>query len=159
MANSDNIRVEADNLHARAVPGDVAEALLASELTCTVSAFVPGGPLGYQRLSRPKRLYRRDADLAASRLKDLDADVLIVAGPEWPLELDGFPPRGPGPARQALLVDAADDCDGIARAAVRRRLHAYAARGRPSVGIPAWARQDGDETASRCGRGRTGGGA
>jgi hypothetical protein len=84
--------------------------------------------------------------------------VLVVAGPEGPLALDGFPPRSSGLARQVVLVDVADDADGIAKAAVRRRLHAYAARGWPSAGTPAWAREDGDETASRCGRGRTGGG-
>jgi hypothetical protein len=83
--------------------------------------------------------------LAAARLATLDADVLVRAGPECPLELPGFPPRSVGPRRVVLLVDVADDGDGLARAAVGRRLRDYAARGWAPVGVPAWAAHDGGE--------------
>jgi hypothetical protein len=83
--------------------------------------------------------------LAAARLATLDADVLVRAGPECPLgqpELPGFPPRSVGP-RRVVLVDVADDCDGLARAAVGRRLRDYAARGWASAGAPSSAVHDG----------------
>jgi hypothetical protein len=87
---------------------------------------------------------------AATHLETVHTDVLICAGPEWPLTLKGFPPRSAGPARRVLLVDVADDSDATARAAVRRRLRAYAARGWPSVGAPSWAvRDDGRAPAER----------
>jgi hypothetical protein len=80
--------------------------------------------------------------LAAARLATLDVDVLVRAGPECPLELAGFPPHSAGP-RRVLLVAVADDGDGLARAAVGRRLRDYAGRGWASVGVPAWAARDG----------------
>jgi hypothetical protein len=80
--------------------------------------------------------------LAAARLAAVDTDVLLRAGPECPLALAGFPPRSAGP-RRALLADVADDCDGLARAAVGRRLRDYAARGWASAGAPPWAARDG----------------
>jgi hypothetical protein len=82
--------------------------------------------------------------LAAARLEVVDTDVLVRAGPESPLELPGFPPRSMGPRRRVLLVDVADDGDGMARAAVGRRLRDYAGRGWASVGAPAWAAHDGE---------------
>jgi hypothetical protein len=90
--------------------------------------------------------------LAAARLEVVDTDVLVRAGPECPLELAGFPPRSAGP-RRVLLVDVADDCDGLARAAVGRRLRDYAARGWAPVGVPAWAAHDGGEVDLRRARG------
>jgi hypothetical protein len=90
--------------------------------------------------------------LAAARLVTLDTDVLVRAGPECPLELAGFPPRSAGP-RRVLLVDVADDGDGLARAAVGRRLRDYAARGWASTGAPSWAAHDGGESGSRRARG------
>jgi hypothetical protein len=90
--------------------------------------------------------------LAAARLEVVDTDVLVRAGPECPLGLAGFPPRSMGP-RRVLLVDVADDCDGLARAAVCRRLRDYAARGWAPVGVPAWAAHDGGEVDSRRARG------
>jgi hypothetical protein len=84
--------------------------------------------------------------LAAARLATLDADVLVRAGPECPLgplELPGFPPRSVG-RRLVLLVDVADDGDGLARAAVCRRLRDYAARSWAPVGVPAWAAHGGE---------------
>ena len=93
--------------------------------------------------------------LAAARLEVVDTDVLVRAGPECPLgqlELAGFPPRSVGP-RRVLLVDVADDCDGLARAVVGRRLRDYAARGWASVGVPAWAAHDGGEVDLRRARG------
>src|SRR5262249_3206692 len=93
--------------------------------------------------------------LAAARLATLDADVLVRAGPECPLgqpELPGFPPRSVGP-RLVVLVDVADDGDGLARAAVCRRLRDYAARGWAPVGVPAWAAHDGGEVDLRRARG------
>jgi hypothetical protein len=91
--------------------------------------------------------------LAAARLTTLDADVLVRAGPECPLELPGFPPRSMGPRRVVVLVDVADDCDGLARAAVGRRLRDYAARGWASTGAPSWAAHDGGESGPRRARG------
>jgi hypothetical protein len=93
--------------------------------------------------------------LAAARLEVVDTDVLLRAGPECPLgplELPGFPPRSMGP-RRALLVDVADDGDGLARAAVGRRLRDYAGRGWASAGAPSWAAHDGGESGSRRARG------
>jgi hypothetical protein len=90
--------------------------------------------------------------LAAARLEVVDTDVLVRAGPECPLGLAGFPPRSMGP-RRVLLVDVADDCDGLARAAVCRRLRDYAARGWAPVGVPAWAAHDGGEVDLRRARG------
>jgi hypothetical protein len=82
--------------------------------------------------------------LAAARLEVVDTDLVLRAGPEPPLELPGFPPRSMGPRRLVLLVDVADDGDGMARAAVARRLRDYAGRGWASVGAPAWAAHDGE---------------
>jgi hypothetical protein len=90
--------------------------------------------------------------LAAARLEVVDTDVLVRGGPECPLELPGFPPRSVGPRRLVLLVDVADDGDGMARAAVARRLRDYAGRGWAPVGVPAWAAHDG-EVVSRRARG------
>jgi hypothetical protein len=92
--------------------------------------------------------------LAAAGPGEVDADVLVRAGPECPLgplELPGFPPRSMGP-RRVLLVDLADDGDGLGRAAVGRRLRDYAGRCWASVGAPAWAAHDG-EVGSRRARG------
>jgi hypothetical protein len=91
--------------------------------------------------------------LAAARLEVVDTDLVLRAGPESPLELPGFPPRSVGPRRLVLLVDVADDGDGLARAAVGRRLRDYAGRGWASVGVPAWAAHDGGEVVSRRARG------
>jgi hypothetical protein len=91
--------------------------------------------------------------LAAARLEVVDTDLVLRAGPEPPLELPGFPPRSMGPRRLVLLVDVADDGDGMARAAVGRRLRDYAARGWASVGVPAWAAHDGGEVDLRRARG------
>ena len=91
--------------------------------------------------------------LAAARLEVVDTDLVLRAGPEPPLELPGFPPRSMGPWRLVLLVDVADDGDGLARAAVGRRLRDYAARGWASVGVPAWAAHDGGEVDLRRARG------
>jgi hypothetical protein len=94
--------------------------------------------------------------LAAARLATLDVDVLVHAGPECPLgqlELPGSPPRSLGPRRVVVLVDVADDGDGLARAAVGRRLRDYAARGWATVGVPAWAAHGGGEVDLRRARG------
>jgi hypothetical protein len=63
----------------------------------------------------------------ASRLHVADTDVLVLAGPESPFELRAFPPGSR--AGGVLVVDVADDFDETARAAVRRRLETYGARG------------------------------
>jgi hypothetical protein len=73
----------------------------------------------------------------ASRFHVADTDVLVVAGPESPFELKAFPPRSQ--AGGVLVVDLADDFDQAARAAVRRRLESYEARGWPSAGTLDWA--------------------
>jgi hypothetical protein len=73
----------------------------------------------------------------ASRLHVPDTDVLVLAGPESPFELKAFPPGSR--ASSVLVIDVADDFDGAARGAVRRRLETYEARGWQSAGTPAWA--------------------
>ena len=81
---------------------------------------------------------------ATTKLESMDTDALIVAGPEWPLEIRGFPPRSQEPAREVMIIDMADDIDNIAQAATRRRLRDYTARVWTSSSTPAWMLQDGD---------------
>jgi hypothetical protein len=90
----------------------------------------------------------------AARERVLDVDVLVCAGPEWPPALAGFLPRSLRPGRRVLLVDLADDVDGAARAAVRRRLRDHAARGWASRGAPRWALGDDQDTRKERPRGR-----
>jgi hypothetical protein len=76
----------------------------------------------------------------ASMLGALDTDVLIRAtGDQWPLALSSFPPvRWPDQTSEVLLIDIADDFDGAAQEASRRRQRDYAARGWLSEGMPSW---------------------
>ena len=83
--------------------------------------------------------------VAAAKLTDIDSDVLLVAGGEWPTALRAFPPRNPA-RRQALVIDLADDFDPLAKEAVRSRLRAYAARGWKAEGEPPWAVRSDDGT-------------
>jgi hypothetical protein len=105
---------------------------------------VPGAasapnPWKLRPLDRTVLTYR-----AAVRRKRLDTDVLVVAGAEWPAEVNGFPPRGPGAGREVVVIDLADDFDNNAKEATRRRLRDYAFRGWVSAGGPRWAAQDGE---------------
>jgi hypothetical protein len=78
----------------------------------------------------------------ADRLAVFDTDVVVRAdGQPWPLDLRGFPGRWPPPGPEVLLLDVADDFDGVAREATRARQRDYAARGWPSDGLPAWLKQ------------------
>jgi hypothetical protein len=76
---------------------------------------------------------------AAASLNSFEPDVLICAGPEWASQAVGrYPGWCPTAWSRVALVDLADDYDGAARAAARRRLRDYAAQGWRSPG--AWAR-------------------
>jgi hypothetical protein len=76
--------------------------------------------------------------LAAHKLEALDTDVMILAGPEAPLALPGFPPLSRGPEHRIMIVDVADDFDAMAESATRRRLRHYAAQGWSLIGPPSW---------------------
>jgi hypothetical protein len=93
---------------------------------------------------------------AAAPLSPVNTDVLVRAGPEGSLDLRGFPPRSLLRHGKVVLVDFADDADGAARAAVRRRLRDYAGRGWASWGAPRWALGDDQDTRKERPRGRAG---
>jgi hypothetical protein len=78
----------------------------------------------------------------ADRIEAFGTEVVVRAdGQPWPLDFKGFPGRWPMPGPEVLLIDVADDFDGVAREATRARQRDYAARGWPSDGLPAWLRQ------------------
>jgi hypothetical protein len=64
----------------------------------------------------------------ASKLETLATEVLIQAGCEWPLALQGFPPCHQAVGASVMLVDFADDHDKVAKAMTRRRHRDYIGR-------------------------------
>jgi hypothetical protein len=92
----------------------------------------------------------------AGSMDYIDPQVLLLAGPEWPFALKGFPLRSQEPDCQAMVVDVADDFDLTAQAAVRRRLREYSSRRWQSIGAPSWAVRDDGDAVAHLPRGRRG---